>query len=520
MAGETGSGSGGVTIIESAPRARFGRRRVVVAAVVVVVLGVVAGVVAWSVRGSGSSKPAAAPGPRASQLYAADGTTLIARFDDADPRESCLRTAVNDWGFFCDYVVSWWKTQAAFGGDEGERLDRLRHGGYRIVGSLDVQQQAAAKQRVDQVRPVGAPQVFTLAAVEPGTGLIRTMAVNRNFRRPAAASPSQAADGSGRPLPAAAGPDAVDALVAGDANAPGDAAGPAFMMFTLAAALESGVRLDHAIDTKKVYQSRFVIDPQSPAACSGQHFWCPANTGETAFLSGRRTMWDAFGHGVVTYFVPLEEQVGVDKAVAMAKRLGIVLHGQVDQALSQQPAMWGAFTLGVSATSALDLANAYATLAADGIHCAPLPVAQLVDGAGRPVPDAGPACASVLSADVARAAVDAGRCPVGDRSAVGDGCGAAPPLSRSVRADVGRPVFGQAGLTTTRRAFSAVVGGPQLVTAGLLASVPGADDSAAPLDGGAPGTALAAVTAAEHDGLAPLPQRDFTAPPRELTAGS
>ncbi len=44
---------------------------------------------------------------------------------------------------------------------------------------------------------------------------------------------------------------------------------------------------------------------------------------------------------------------------------------------------WGAFTLGVSSTTPLDLANAYATLAADGKYCEPNPVQEIVapDGA-------------------------------------------------------------------------------------------------------------------------------------------
>jgi hypothetical protein len=509
MAGESRSES----IIESAHGSGLGGRRAALAVAVVLVVGAVVGVVLWRSQDAALPDASTSPRPRASELYAADDTTLIARFDTDDPRESCLRVPVNDWGYFCDYVVTWWQAQAAFGADEAQRLDRLRHGGYRIGGSLDPRLQAGAKQRVDQTVPVSDPKVFSLAAIEPGTGLVRTMAVNRNFRRPPSPSPA----GSDQPVWRSAGPDLVDPLVAGDANTPGEAAGAPFMMFTLAAALEGGLTLDHTIDTKRVYESKYVIDPQSPVACHGGH-WCPANAGDSAYLSGRRTMWDAFGHAVVTYFVALEEQVGADKAVAMAQRLGITFRSQVDRQLSEPPnsVLWGAFTIGVSSTTALDLANAYATLAADGTHCDPLPVARVVDAGGRPAPGVGPHCEPVLRPEVARAAIDAGRCPLGDHSAFGDRCGAGNVPTTTVRDTVGRPVSGQSGQTGNRRTLSVVVAGPQLVTAGMIATAPGVNGGTVQIDSGVPDGAIGAVAGVEHDGLAPLPARDFTAPPREL----
>lgn len=509
----TGASTSASTI-ESAHRSGPGGRRGILAVAVVLIVAAVAGIVL--LRSQDGEKPGtpASPQPRASELYAADGTTLIARFDTDDPRESCLRAAVNDWGYFCDYVVTWWQEQAVLGADKAERLDRLRHGGYRIGGSLDPRLQAGAKQRVDGVLPVSDPKIFSLATIEPGTGLVRTMAVNRNFRRPPA--PSSPAGQDGR-VSLSAGPDLVNPLVSGDASMPGVAAGAPFMMFTLAAALNVRHTLDHAIDTKRVYESSYRIDPQSPAACNGPH-WCPANTGDPAYQSGRRTMWDAFGHSVVTYFVALQEKIGADNAVDMAKRLGIVLRDEADKKLSESGngRSWGAFTLGVSATTTLDLANAYATLAADGVRCDPIPVARLDDAGGRAVPGVGPRCESALRAEVARAALDAGRCPVGDRSAFGDRCGAGTVLTTTVRAAVGRPVAGQSGLTTNRRTFSVVIAGPQLVTAGMVLPAPTVNAGPVPIPAGVPEGAVGAVAAVEKDGLAPLPERDFTAPPREL----
>ncbi|GIJ72516.1 penicillin-binding transpeptidase domain-containing protein [Virgisporangium ochraceum] len=507
------------SIIESAPATWPGGRRAALAVVVVLACAAAAGAVAWRARTAPESTMSRLP--RASELYASDGTTLIARFDSDDPRESCLRVPVNDWGYYCDHVVAWWRTQAAFGADEGQRLDRLRHGGYRLGGSLDPRLQAGAKQRVDALLPVTDPTLFTVATIEPGTGLVRTMAANRTFRRPqgppSASPPADPGQPTGRPT----GPDVVDPLVAGGPTTPGDAAGAPFMMFTLAAALDSGLRLDHAIDTGRVYRTAYRIDPQSPVACGGG-YWCPANTGDPAYLSGRRTMWDAFTHTVVTYFVALQERLGADRVIEIAARLGITFRGDIDPQLAKPPngASWGAFTLGVSATTALDLANAYATLAADGTHCRPLPVAEVSDAVGRPVAGVGPRCEQVLRPGVARAAIDAGRCPLGDRSAFGDRCGAGAVPGTAVRGVVGRPVSGQTGLTDNRRTHSVVVAAPQLVTAAMVAAAPGRNGGRGQLASGVPEGAIDAVARIEHDGLAPLPSRDFAAPPRGLATAA
>src|SRR2546423_15493614 len=105
-------------------------------------------------------------------------------------------------------------------------------------------------------------------------------------------------------------------------------------------------------------------------------------------MNGPRNMWTGLGRSVNTYWVPMEELVGAQNAVNAAKQLGIQFRAPSDAALASHANGWGAFTLGVSATSPLDMANAYATLAADGRYCEPLPVVEIRDFGG-PAPDLG-----------------------------------------------------------------------------------------------------------------------------------
>jgi membrane peptidoglycan carboxypeptidase len=446
---------------------------------------------------------ASSPPPRPSELYASDGTTLIARFD-SDPTARCL-AITNSWGFYCQYLVDWWQQQLAFGADPAERLTRLRTGGYRVVGSLDIALQATALRQVESAA-VGGRTTFSVSTVAPGTGLIRAMAVNQRLQPPSAAPGGTVELGDVAWLPTASG-------------------GAPFMIFTIVAALESGLPLDHTIDTKRQYQTHFRIAPQDPQACRSSGsiaYWCPVNAGDKRYLSGPRTTWEAFTHAVNTYFVALEESLGAAKVVDVAQRLGIRFKLPDKDLADKYASQWGAFTLGAAQVSALDLANAYATLAADGLRCEPQPVQAVTDARGRAVTGLGPQCTRVVTAEVARAAIDAGRCAVGDRSAAGDVCGPGAVAASGVRAAVGRPVTGQFGLNPAGTQSTLVVTSPGLSTAGLLAEPnPGPDGGPSGAQDAKrnAGVFVQAVSRVHHDGLAPLPESAFPPPPQTLVNG-
>jgi hypothetical protein len=485
------------------------QRWILTAGLVLTLTGVV-GVAYTLGRGTRATAPpvyvtSPPPGPlRPSSLYTSDGTTLIARFDTIDPRQSCLAVKRNDWGFFCDYVVSWWGQRAG--------LAALRTGGYRIVGSLDAKLQAVAAPRV---RAVAGPKVFSLVTVQPGTGLVRTMAVNRIHgvgARPSLTSDAEVAAPHVANLDDVLfGPVTTAPLATGGEGVYGSTGGQTFEPFTLAAAFERGIPLSYTIDTERRYVSDYLSVPGRSDVCS--QAWCPSNADGS---SGKRDMWGALAGNVTTYFVPLEEQVGAAKVIDLAQRLGIRFRypGDADQASPGNGQRWGSFTVGVSETTALDLATAYATLAADGRHCDPRPVQRITDPSGRPVTAGGATCRSVVTPGVARATMDAARCPVGDRPASGDRCGPRSGPVSAVRAAVGRPVAGVFGGDAFGAEPALALASPQLVTAGLIG------------DGAHRGLRVGAatrtrlidtVTEVESTGLKPLPRKDFAAPSRKLT---
>jgi len=168
-------------------------------------------------------------------------------------------------------------------------------------------------------------------------------------------------------------------------------------------------------------------------------------------------MWSGFGESVNTFFVQLEQRATVKAAVKTAEDLGIVFRSFKDQqnkaAVQEYPnGDWGSFTLGTAQVTPLDMANAYATVAARGKRCNPLPVFKILDRYGRPVPAAAPSCRQVIPPDVADAAADAAHCPVG-RGAAGPcthpGGG---PTAASVGRTIDRPIAGKTGTTDRNRA--------------------------------------------------------------------
>ncbi|GAB3863092.1 hypothetical protein GCM10029963_70900 [Micromonospora andamanensis] len=229
-------------------------------------------------------------------------------------------------------------------------------------------------------------------------------------------------------------------------------------------------------------------------------------------MDGYRMMWDGFGRSVNTYFVWLAEQVGPEKVVEMAQRLGITFRAESDADFAANDAAdWGAFTLGVAATTPLDLANAYATVAAEGTYCAPLPVVSVTAPDGQRLAVGDPSCRRVLDADVARAATDAARCPVGQQSAFGQ-CngGTATAVNRILD---GRPVAGKTGSSDQAATESFVGYTPQVAVAGIAANP---DDPTDSVGAAVQARVIDAVTRIIGTAVEGQSAQAFTPPSREL----
>ncbi|WP_341721314.1 transglycosylase domain-containing protein [Micromonospora sp. FIMYZ51] len=415
----------------------------------------------------------------------------------AQPNGCAATASARDgWGFFCDYLRRWWLAQPEFGDTAEEREQALRRGGYTVVTTLDPQVQKTAQQQATSVYGYDNPRALPIAAVEPGTGRVLAMAVNRHY------SVDANPDGQVNY------PNTVNPLISGGGGVAGYQAGSTFKLFTMLAALESGRPLATGFDAPSRLPTRYAAG-QDDSSCAGR--WCPANA-NPQWMDGYRMMWDGFGRSVNTYFVWLAEQVGQDKVVEMAQRLGITFRAEADARFAQDNAAnWGAFTLGVAATTPLDLANAYATVAAEGTYCSPVPVLSVTAPDGKRLPVGDPSCRQVLDPDVARAATDAARCPVGQQSAFGQ-CngGTATAVNRILD---GRPVAGKTGSSDQAATESFVGFTPQVAVAGIAANPDDPTDSVGAAVQARVIEAVARIIATAVDGD---PAEAFTPPTRAL----
>lgn len=416
-----------------------------------------------------------------------------------DPPNDCV-SAEDSWGYFCDFFKNWWIRQEAFGANAHERLDKLRRGGYRIITSIDPHVQAVALNEV--LSKEGATSVFAhgLVAVEPKTGRVKAMAVNRNH------SVDQAGNGPHTdPVKAAVMPgnypNTVNPLLGGG-DMPGYQAGSTFKFFTLLAALDGGMPLTTSYHAPHKYTSIYPGTPGAPSTCGDK--WCPVNA--NASMTGTHTMWSGFGKSVNTYFVQLEQAVGAQSAVAMAERLGLRWRSETDKMMAspERAPGWGSFTLGVADTTPLEMANAMATVAAEGLYCEPNPLVS-IDGLPGNVIE--PRCKQALQPHVARAATDAARCVTGYGAAGGDcgGWSTAP----AVYGQVGRPVAGKTGTTDDTRAAWFIGYTPQLAAASFIADPDNPFNVVGDGNSWKPITSVAGVL---RDGLAGQPVAHFTYP--------
>ncbi|GAB3796338.1 transglycosylase domain-containing protein [Micromonospora zhanjiangensis] len=424
----------------------------------------------------------------------------------------CVATNKAHWGFFCDYFYRWWIQQETFGATPYDRERRLKTGGYSIITSLDVATQQAAKDNVEQQLKTGRKEALMLAAVEPGTGRVRALATNRNYKLD---DPNKPQNGKAS-NPAKKGargtyPNTTNPLMTGGGDIHGYQAGSTFKIFTMVAALEKGLPLSHTIKAPNQFKSKYPVEFNSPAACPGTSNYCPKNANPA--MAGPRNMWDGFGFSVNTYFVALEQEVGAQNAVDAAKRLGIQFRSSNDADLAKKADLWGAFTLGVSATTPLDVANAYATLAADGNYCEPIPVQEIRDQEGNKLDVANPRCHQAVKTEVARAAIDAARCPVGDNSSTSR-CGGVRTAG-AVRGIVGKPVAGKTGTTEGDKTATLVATTKQLAVAGIMAD----PDYAQTPESMDYNKANMAVSRTLRDALKGKPSINFTPPGSKSSAG-
>ena len=237
----------------------------------------------------------------------------------------------------------------------------VRTGGLKVYTTIDPRLQVAARKAIIDTLSAPTDPASALVSIDPATGAIKAMA---------AVTPGT----SGNQFN----------LVAQAKRQ----AGSTFKMFVLAAAVTEG------IDPESTYYVsgpfHYQPDPYSPA-------W-NVTTYDHTYL-GSTSIANATLHSDNTVYAQLTLDVGPKKVAEMAHRLGVR-----SPLTTKEGAYVPSLGLGAIPVSPLDLASAYATLAAGGIYSKPMAIRKVLLGNGKEDTDAGwgePSRTRVISPGVA-----------------------------------------------------------------------------------------------------------------------
>jgi len=273
-------------------------------------------------------------------------------------------------------------------------------------------------------------------------------------------------------------------------NSNGFQGGSTFKMFTLAAALDQGLPVSTGFNSP----ARMTIPRGTYFDCQGRgtNEYPVKNSTSSGFMN----MYTGMRLSVNTYFAQLEAKAGLCETVTMAREMGITVPEK-----QEVPS----FTLGVTDTSVLNMAAAYATAASGGLYCEPQPVSEIVGLDGKVVKAYEPACTRVLSEEVAAQINDITR---GLQEPGGFG------YSKGTGLRI--PSAAKTGTTQDAKAVWYVGYTPELATAAMIAGAD-ADGIPIPLRGGnAAGSSVAGPMWADamkviQDYLSPV---EFAPPPQ------
>ncbi len=307
---------------------------------------------------------------------------------------------MRDGIYECPYFVAYVKKQL----QDMYGTSVVFKGGLKVYTTIDTRMQdVAEKARDHNLGEPGDPSV-ALVSIDPKTGYIKAMVGGKDFKKNQFNLATQ-----GRRQP-----------------------GSAFKTFTLVTALEKGIPPYRAFDSG------------SPAIIPGGRGapdWVVYNSegkGE-GFIS----LEEATAKSVNCVFARLIEELGAAQVSAMAKRMGIATK------IPNYPSI----TLGTTNCTPLEMASAYGTLAANGVHATTSGIVKVVGPDGKVMFDNSSSHVQrkqAISPQIAYAATKV------LQGVVSHGTGTA--------ADIDRPEAGKTGTSENYRDAWFVGYTPQLVT--------------------------------------------------------
>ncbi|WP_306865786.1 transglycosylase domain-containing protein [Arthrobacter bambusae] len=294
--------------------------------------------------------------------------------------------------YFCDYVQRLILNDPAFGADETARKNLLYLGGLTIRTTLDAGLEKVAQDQVNASMPAADPlqRGASLVSVQPGTGKILTMAQNTVYD-PATAPGNYTGnfalpekDANGLPLDGAGG------FQIGSTMKP----------FVFAEWLNSGRSMATKLDgSVRVYKAGY---PWKNSCGKTTGSYDPA-LGQTPLPNDdanhyfRMSVLQGLYQSINTITFQSATQLDFCNIQKMATAAGIA-NGHTNQPYDLSSI---ASLIGTQDVAPLDMANAYATFAAHGVHCNPVALESVTDAHGHNYPVPSSDCKQAINPDVA-----------------------------------------------------------------------------------------------------------------------
>ncbi len=307
--------------------------------------------------------------------------------------------------YFTEEVKRRLLADPALGATVTDRYNALFRGGLRIHTTLDPIAQEAAEAAIRTVIEGEEAPYAAIASVDPRTGYVRALVGGRDFY-------------------ATTDPVAQFNLAVQGLRQPGSA----FKPFVLAAALEAGVPLSQVIEGGR----SVVIETDSQP-------WVVDNYDGATFPD--LTLLEATVFSVNVIYARLVDRVGPEAVVDLAEAAGI----------TEDLEPYHSVALGAQEVSVLDMASAFGTFAADGVHISPTLVTSIETDEGVNIYESVPVVTHALDRSVAQQ-VTAALTEVVKRGT-------------GQQARIGRPIAGKTGTSQDYRDAWFVGYTPELSTA-------------------------------------------------------
>jgi membrane peptidoglycan carboxypeptidase len=314
------------------------------------------------------------------QFEEAMSTPIEAEVKITPPSGGCLYGA--DAKFACDYALRLVPTLASLGRTEDERRANWARGGYDLYTSIDLDQQDVAQANLEKSAPATETRFHLGAAavsVQPGTGRILLMAQNKGY--------DNSAENTGTTSTAVNYN--TDGAYGGSS---GFQTGSAYKIFALTAWLQAGHRLSESVNgTARSFPMASFKTP-----CVGRQSgpaYSPAN--DNPREGGIMSVMEATRLSVNAAFVTMAQKLNLCDIRADANAMGV--HRADGDDLRVDPSS----VLGTNEIAPLSMAEAIATIGANGMYCAPTIIDRVIAPDGTKLAGQRRECTQAIEPNIA-----------------------------------------------------------------------------------------------------------------------